>query len=109
MYVIIAIVQLTFMTGQLFLLLELVVDKETKMRETLRIMRMRSSVYALTHFFTHGILSLVPAITVTVVCMLNIFSFSDAVIFFSSVIFYGLSMISKTILLSRFFSDSKMA
>jgi hypothetical protein len=44
-----------FISGQRFVLSEPVVDKETKMRETLRIMSMRSSVYGLSYFITQAI------------------------------------------------------
>ena len=79
------------------------------MRETLRIMRMRSFIYGLSYLFTHGILSLITAVIVTVICMLKLFSFKEATIFFISVLLYGLSMISISMNLSTCFSDSKVA
>ena len=57
MYIIMAIVLMIFITGQRFVLSEPVVDKETKMRETLRIMSMRSSVYGLLVIFPSFALS----------------------------------------------------
>jgi hypothetical protein len=110
MYMMMFIVLLIFITGQRFVLSEPVVDKETKMRETLRIMSMRSSVYGLSYFITQAIFSLFTTLIVTLTfCMLRLFSPGEALLFFISLIFYGLSMIFKSMALSTLFSDSKVA
>ena len=110
MYMMMFIVLLIFITGQRFVLSEPVVDKETKMRETLRIMSMRSSVYGLSYFITQAIFSLFTTLIVTLTfCMLRLFSPVEALLFFISLIFYGLSMIFKSMALSTLFSDSKVA
>ena len=55
MFLIMVLVLMIFISGQRFVLSEPVVDKETKMRQTLRIMSMRSSVYGLSYFITQAI------------------------------------------------------
>ena len=104
------LVLMIFITGQRFVLSEPVVDKETKMRETLRIMSMRSSVYGLSYFITQAIFSLFTTLVVTLAFgILRFFTVADAVIFFVSLALYGLSMIFKALALSTLFSDSKVA
>jgi len=43
-----------------------VVDKETKMRETLRILSMKTSAYGLSFFFTQAIFAVITSIVVSV-------------------------------------------
>ena len=104
------LVLLIFITGQRFVLSEPVVDKETKMRETLKILSMRTSVYGLSYFITQAIFSLFTALLVTLTFwLLRFFSFGGGLVFFISMILYGLSMIFKSMALSTLFSDSKVA
>ena len=110
MFLIMILVLMIFISGQRFVLSEPVVDKETKMRETMRIMSMRSSVYGLSYFITQAIFSLFTALIVTIAFgLLKFFSAQDGVIFFITLALYGLSMIFKALALSTLFSDSKVA
>jgi hypothetical protein len=71
MYIMMAIVMLIFITWQRLVLSEPVLDKDTKMRESLGIMSMRSSVYGLSYFITQAIFSLFTSLIITLTfCML---------------------------------------
>ena len=50
-----------------FILMQMVVDKETKMRETLRIMSMKSGAYGLSYFLTQVIITIFTAIVLSIV------------------------------------------
>jgi hypothetical protein len=47
--------------------MQMVIDKETKMRETLKIMSMRTGAYGLSYFLTQVIFTIFTAIVLTVV------------------------------------------
>ena len=104
------LVLMIFISGQRFVLSEPVVDKETKMRETMRIMSMRSSVYGLSYFFSQAIFSLFTTLIVTIAFgLLRFYSASNGIIFFVCLALYGLSMIFTSLALSTLFSDSRVA
>jgi ATP-binding cassette subfamily A (ABC1) protein 5 len=50
-----------------FILMQMVVDKETKMRETLRIMSMKTGAYGLSYFLTQVIFTIFVAIVLTII------------------------------------------
>lgn len=56
---------LIFITGCRFVLSQPVVDKETKMRETLKILSMKSSAYGLSYFLTQAIFALITSVFIT--------------------------------------------
>ena len=51
-YMIAVFLPSSFQTTSRFILMQMVVDKETKMKESLRIMSMRSAAYGLSYFIT---------------------------------------------------------
>jgi ABC-2 family transporter protein len=86
------------------------VDKETKMRETLKILSMRPSVYGLSYFIIQSLFSILTAFLITfTLTLLGFFSPSQGLVFFIAVTFYGLAMIFKSMAISTLFSDSKVA
>ncbi len=106
-------VLLIFITGCRFVLSQPVVDKETKMRETLRILSMKTSAYGLSYFFTQAIFavltSLLISITFAIIGFFRYTANGNFVIFFLAVLIYGLSTIFFSMALSTLFSDSKIA
>ena len=50
-----------------FILMQMVIDKETKMRETLKIMSMKTGAYGLSYFLTQLIFTIFIAIVLTVI------------------------------------------
>lgn len=92
------------------MLSEPVVDKETKMKETLKILSMRPSIYGLSYFLMQALFSMFTTIIVTLtLCLLGFFTFKEFLLFFIAVMFYGLAMIFKSMAISTLFSDSKVA
>ncbi len=57
---------LIFITGCRFVLSQPVVDKETKMRETLRILSMKTSAYGLSFFFTQAIFAVITSVLISI-------------------------------------------
>ena len=110
MLLMIPLIQTIFIAGQRFVLSEPVVDKESKMRESLRIMSMPSSVYGLSYFITQALFSLFTSLVITITfCLLKFFTPMEGVIFYITLMFYGLAMIFKCMAVSTFFTDSKVA
>lgn len=80
------------------------------MRETLKILSMRPSIYGLSYFITQSIFSLLTALVVSLtMCLLGILNFGEFFVFLIAVTFYGLAMIFKSMAISTLFSDSKVA
>lgn len=59
-------IQVVFTAGCRFVLQHPVVDKETKMRETLKILSLKTSVYGFSYFISQAIFSGATAIMITV-------------------------------------------
>jgi ABC-type multidrug transport system permease subunit len=90
-----------------------VVDKETKMRETLRILSMKTSAYGLSFFFTQAIFAFFTSIFISLTFLLIGFfqgkGFFAFIAFWMAVLVYGFSTIFMSMGLSTLFSDSKIA
>ena len=93
-----------------FVLSQLVNDKESKMRETLRIMSLSRVSYSLSYFVMQGLVSILSSV---IMCswVVNItYYFPDGGIYYMLVcILFGLANISFTMALSTLFADSKLA
>ena len=71
-----------------FILMQMVVDKETKMRETLRIMSMKTGAYGLSYFLTQVIFTIFVAIVLTIIFTVkNMIATSDALPLFVILMF----------------------
>ena len=104
------LVLLIFIIGQRFVLSDAVTEKQTRMRETLKIMGMRTWVNGLSYFVTHAIFSIYTAILVTITFwVLRFFTFEEGLILFLLVNIYSIAMIFMTMTVSTFFSDAKLA
>ena len=104
---------LIYITGCRFVLSQPVVDKETKMRETLRILSMKTSAYGLSFFFTQAIFAFFTSIFISLTFLLIGFfqgkGFFAFIAFWMAVLVYGFSTIFMSMGLSTLFSDSKIA
>lgn len=90
--------------------MQMVVDKETKMRETLRIMSMKSAAYGLSYFITQLIFIVLIAILLTITFTLKDFiDVSSAPLFIVAMILNGISMTFFSMVLTTVFSDSKIS
>lgn len=109
-YLIAVFLPSSFQTTSRFILMQMVVDKETKMKESLRIMSMRSAAYGLSYFLTQLIFLFL--ITVLLMGVFVYKSFIPAVDIFPFICAMLLNGISQTFLsmsLTTLFSDSKIA
>ncbi len=80
------------------------------MKETLKILSMRPSIYGLSYFIMQAMFSMFTTIIVSLtLCLLGFFTFGEFLLFFIAVTFYGLAMIFKSMAISTLFSDSKVA
>lgn len=90
--------------------MQMVIDKETKMRETLRIMSMRSAAYGLSYFLTQ-----IVFITIIALIMMTTFLIKDFICsacgpgFMAAMILNGVSMTFFSMALTTVFSDSKIS
>lgn len=102
---------LIFQPMQRFILMQMVVDKETKMRESLRIMSMKNSAYSLSYYISQLIFVVFISAIMAVVFGLNEFiqGAANLFAFFLLMIFYGTSMTFFSMALTTLFSDSKIS
>lgn len=93
-----------------FILMQMVVDKETKMRETLRIMSMKSAAYGLSYFLTQMIFIAIISALLTLTFALKEFIKTEYIaFFFIAMILNGISMTFFSMALTTIFSDSKIS
>ena len=90
---------------------EMVRDKETKMKETLKIMGLKPWIYALSFLVQQGSWLIFPCLSTTITLYVFVSDFLDAakcVTLFFSFWLYSLGMLSLTMVLSNFFRNSKL-
>ena len=90
---------------------EMVRDKETKMRETLKIMGLRPWIYSLSFLVQQGLWLIFPCLALTismVVLMSEILDGGAAAALFFCFWLYSLGMLTLTMVLSNFFTNSKL-
>lgn len=90
---------------------EMVRDRETKMKETLKIMGLRPWIYALSFMVQQGIFCIFPCLAMTIFIKVFNPELVDGVgltILFFSTWLFSLSMLSLAMVFSNFFSSSKL-
>lgn len=90
---------------------EMVRDKETKMKETLKIMGLKPWIYSLSFLVQQGLWLIIPCFSMTITIYLfcsEVIDAADMAAIFFSLWFYSLGMLSLTMVLSNFFSNSKL-
>lgn len=93
-----------------FILSNMVNDKETKMRESLRIMSLSRMSYSLSYFIVQGVLSVIESIIISLFVQLSKgIIYEDSWQIYLLLILFGLANISFSMALSTFFSDSRLA
>ena len=88
---------------------KIVEEKETKMREVMKIMGLLDWAHQLSWFLTAFVLFLWIAVSTTYVCTTSFLRHSNSVLIFSYFFLFTLSETSFCLLLSVFFSNSKLA
>ena len=104
-----------------FVLNEVVADKESRMRETLRIMSLNRWSYALSYFIKQGIFAMFTSIvlffTFYFAMTVNLGKGNEGVdknfrqynILFWGFVLFGLNIVSLSMVLSTMFTDSKLS
>ena len=90
---------------------EMVRDGETKMKETLKIMGLKPWIYALSFMVQQGLWLIFPCLSLTMCLYLFLSDLLDGgtvVLLFFCFWLYSLGMLSLTMVLSNFFSNSKL-
>jgi hypothetical protein len=101
----------------IFLMNQLVADKETKMRETMKIMSLNSGAYSLSYYFSQFIMVIVVSLILFLCLWLPMNGVetpgdfekgSEAALIFA-VLLFGCSLLSMSMMISAFFTDSKLS
>ena len=107
------IITISFLGSVIFLLHELIHERETRIYETMKLMSMTRSTYTLSYFLTQGFFTFVTACILSIGFLLangNAYKTnspnSDLVF---GLMLFALSVISMTMAASTFFTDSRMA
>jgi ATP-binding cassette subfamily A (ABC1) protein 3 len=100
---------LSFFVPAFFLIRGIVVEKETKLREGMRMMGMMDAPLILAWYLTYGIMFFFIALAVTATVKNSFFSLSDGTLLFLFFWAFGWSSTALCFLLSTFFSRSKLA
>ena len=88
----------------------MVIDKETKMRETLRIMSMKTGAYGLSFFCTELIFTLITAIILTIIYGAKGIVNGAAIIpLFFIMLLLGIGMLFMSMVITTLFRDSKLS
>mmetsp|Transcript_69592 Transcript_69592/g.96655 ORF Transcript_69592/g.96655 Transcript_69592/m.96655 type:complete len:242 (+) Transcript_69592:60-785(+) len=100
-----------FASGCVAILGAMVVDKEIKMKETLKIMSMKKAPYAFHYFFGQGIATLISSAAVTIILGLflekiEVGSFWEL---FFCLLLLGLGLNSLAMTMSTFFGDHRLS
>lgn len=88
---------------------KIVEEKETRMREIMKIMGLRGWVHQLSWLITASILFFWIALSTTYICTTSFLVSSNPVLIFSFFFLFTLSEVTFCMLLSVFFSNSKLA
>ena len=103
-------VPISFAAASRFVLSQMVIDKETKMKESLKILSLKTGAYALSYFATQAIFSLMTAILITAVYAIQKYIISTMIVpFFIVCILFGFTLIFYSMVLTTMFSDSKLS
>ena len=100
---------MTFFFPSFFLIRGLVVEKETRIREGVRMMGMGDGALYASWVATYALLFLVVALCVAITCSATMFPRSDAALLFVYFWLFGLSATTLCLMLSTLFSQAKLA
>ena len=87
----------------------IVLDKEKRVKETMKIMGLKPSVIDMAWFLSMSVQMLVTAVCVTIILISGVYTFSSGILVFVFVLAWGMSVVTLCFLLSVFFSKSKAA
>ena len=91
------------------LISNIVSEKETKARESMKMMGLSDFSYWLSWFVYYFIIVLIISIACTIILSANVFKYSNRGIIFLYFFIYGLSLFGLCILIQAFFSRARVA
>jgi ATP-binding cassette subfamily A (ABC1) protein 3 len=91
------------------LISNIVSEKETKARESMKMMGLSDFSYWLSWFVYYFIIVLIISIASTIILSANVFKYSNKGIIFLYFFIYGLSLFGLCILIQAFFSRARVA
>lgn len=107
------LITVSFAGSCTFILNQVVVDKESKMRETLKIMSASRTAYTLSYFLTQGFFVVLSSLFV---CFGMLWTYNNTgsigagpKVLFGAVILFGFGLISIAMALTTLFTDSKLS
>jgi hypothetical protein len=107
------LITISFAGSCTFILNQIVVDKETKMRETLKIMSASRAAYTFSYFLTQGFFVILSSLFISFGIE---WTYNNTAgigagpkVLFGSVILFGLALISISMALTTLFTDSKLS
>mmetsp|Transcript_12155 Transcript_12155/g.8845 ORF Transcript_12155/g.8845 Transcript_12155/m.8845 type:complete len:156 (-) Transcript_12155:133-600(-) len=103
-------IPLCFVVACRYILGQVVFEKETKIKETLRIMSLKISPYGLSFVLAQSIFNFFICVIVTIFYLIKNMIEPDLFIgFFFCTFFFSLALINFSLMVSVFFSDSKVS
>jgi len=100
---------LSFFFPSFFLIRGVVVEKEAKLREGMRMMGLADAALFTAWYVTYGALFMVIAVVIAIITGSTFFSHSDGGLLFLYFFIFGLTAMALCVLLSAFFSKAKLA
>ena len=91
------------------LISNIVSEKETKARESMKMMGLSDTSYWFSWFVYYFIIVLIISIACTIILSANVFTYSNKGIIFLYFFIYGLSLFGLCILIQAFFSRARVA
>jgi hypothetical protein len=103
-----SLIVVSFSGSCTFILNQMVIDKETKMRETLRIMSMSRGAYTMSYFLTQSCFSFCSGVILSI-CFALHGSTENNIKLLLSVTCLGFALVAMSMALSTCFTDSKLS
>jgi hypothetical protein len=93
-----------------YILSQVVYEKEMKMKETMKIMSLRTLPYGMSFFVSQSFFTIVASVMITIAFLIKDMVVGDDIVpFFFTVLLFGLAITSFSLTLTTFFSDSKLS
>lgn len=104
------VIPISFSNSCRYILSQAVIEKETKMKESLKIMSLKTPAYGLSFFLSQAVFSTFTSIIITATFVyMNFVPVAYMFQFFIVTFMFGLALISYSLVVTTFFSDSKLS
>jgi hypothetical protein len=93
-----------------YILSQVVYEKEMKMKETMKIMSLRTLPYGMTFFISQTFFTILASVMITIAFYIKKMFVGDKIMpFYFTVLLFGMAITSFSLTLTAFFSDSKLS